>query len=108
MLTPDGRRIYLDALAEKFKAAHIMVGDGQQRAEVPVEEFVWPDPENGTLSMSATFGEEVANFSWTERGIMLDGILVDHEEADGGRKILGASWTVDYTVQVVPEEVPAE
>jgi hypothetical protein len=99
LLTDDGRRVYVEQVAQMLAGARIMVGDGQQRAEVPVEMEPWP----GQVTMSATFGEDVANFAWTERGVMLDGKLIDHEEADGGRKIFGASWTVEYILQVLPE-----
>lgn len=102
MLTTDGRLAALGVVAEWLKGARIMVGDGQQRAEAPLD--FDPMAFDEGIELTATFEGEMANFEWSERGVVLGDKLIDHEQADGGRKILGAVWTVTYRLDLTAEE----
>lgn len=102
MLTPDGRLATLEVVAEWLKGARIMVGDGQQRAEAPLD--FEPMPFDEGIELTATFDGEMANFEWMERGVVVGDKLIDHEQADGGRKILGAVWTATYRLDLMVEE----
>lgn len=101
MLTSDGRSALGSVITGWLgTGARIFVGDGQQRAEVPLD-FEPISMDDGTVELSATFGEEVANFEWREQGVVVEGKVVDMEKIDGGRKILGATWTVNYALELV-------
>lgn len=102
MLTAEGLNALSTVVSGWLADAKLMVGDGRQRAEVPLdmEPFSF---EDGVVTLTATFGEEVANFEWREQGVVVGGQLVDQQSIDGGRKILGASWTVEYALTLAPD-----
>src|SRR4051794_39744862 len=100
MLTAEGTVALADAIASWLTPARVFVGDGEQRAEVALDHEPFPNLDDGTVQLSATFGEDVGNFEWRERGVVLDGKVVDLETSDGGRKILGAVWTVRINLDV--------
>jgi hypothetical protein len=77
----------------------LCVSDGTQTAEAPFDEP--PTVKDGKLMMSATFGEQVANFDWLERDIITaNGLVLDHDEEDLGRKAEGAIWRLDAGIEL--------
>lgn len=91
-LTPDA----LDALAAdlltRLTGGSVTVEqDAGTRATVPIAELT----RDGTVvTVTAEFGEDVANFEWRVRRILhADGWVIDEETADMGRKVPGQVWT---------------
>lgn len=114
-------------LTDELKSARIVVGDGDrpfqgtdtrlagdQTAQAPldpgypmvlgmVDDGLGPDgePVRCRIAFSATFGEDAAIFDWQERGIITaQGVLLDRVVRDNGRKVLGAVWTVEATIDL--------
>lgn len=55
------------------------------------------------VTFQATFGEEVANFDWLERGITsVQGVLIDRSVEDHGRKAAGSVWTLNAALDLLP------
>lgn len=98
MLTAAGTDALAEMMATWLASARVFVGDGQQRAEVPLD--YEPSAYGGEVTLSATFDENTGNFEWTERGVIVGDQVVDSETIDGGRKILGAIWTVQINLDV--------
>lgn len=72
--------------------------DGYPRTDGPV------DTDEGRVfrvTFQATFGEQVANFDWRERGITsVQGVLVDRSVGDQGRKAPGSVWTMQAALDL--------
>lgn len=96
MLTPDGQRGLADAVVAWLAGARLMAGDGQRRVEVALDGEPWVDGEAGEVVLSATFDAATGNFDWRERGVVVDGTVVDIDTTDGGRKPEGVPWTLIY------------
>jgi hypothetical protein len=55
------------------------------------------------VTFQATFGEDVANFDWLERGITsVQGVLIDRSVEDHGRKAAGSVWTLNAALDLLP------
>jgi hypothetical protein len=98
MLTAEGRRCTLEALAGEVQGGTISVTDGSQQASAPIDEV---SVQGEALIATATFGEDVGNFDWTSRSIVAeDGTVLDTQPDDHGRKAQGAVWTIDAGIEL--------
>jgi hypothetical protein len=90
-------------MADALVGGKIAVSDGEQVAEAAIEAVKSRDEGNSVLVI-ATFGEDQANFEWTESAILLaDGTRVDETTQDRGRKAQGAIWTFEAALAPEPE-----
>lgn len=73
---------------------------GYPRIEGPVE---FDDDADGyRLVLRSTFGEGQGIFDWRERGVVTaQGVLLDRSVMDQGRKVLGAIWQIEATLELV-------
>lgn len=122
MYTSEGLRRLLEIVTgevdDSLKDGTLVVSDGTNEAAITIGEFpfvqVFDDdtiapegeerPPNGTvrLSLDATFGSDVANFEWVERRVVTrEGVVLDIEREDGGRKAPGAEWTLYVELDLV-------
>lgn len=108
MFTPEGINLTLGALAPLLAGGQLRVLDGDnepgeaQSATAPVGEI---DLRDGTLIMSATFGEQEANFDWRAREVLTaDGTVLDRIVEDLGRKAPGSVWTLEAVVSLQEPE----
>jgi hypothetical protein len=95
-LTAEGAAAVAGWLAPQFANAVLVVSDGEQRASAPAV----VSTSEAVVLLSATFGEFDANFDWSRRAVELDGVEVDVEESDMGRKPLGAVWSLEVPISV--------
>lgn len=111
MLTPEGlARIWDIVVGEQqdsLKGGTIVVSDGQQSAAVTIDEFpfVHSDQDTGqtTLTVSATFPSEQANFAWSETRVETrEGVVVDRTTESAGTKASGSEWTVTVDLVLTP------
>lgn len=125
MYTTEGlRRLFEIATGEvddSLKGGTLVVSDGTNEASITISDFPYvqvfdadsintmPEGEDrppvGTvrLSLDATFGSDVANFEWAERRVVTrEGVVVDIEREDGGRKAPGAEWTLYVELDMRP------
>lgn len=67
----------------------------------------YPRVEEQTVVVKATFGERDANFEWSKVEVLTaDGVALDIDESDHGRKSTGSIWTLETHVQLT-EAAPA-
>lgn len=97
-LTPEGAVLAAQAIAERFAGAELVVGDGQVIARKPATIRL----EGPVIVLSVEFSELEANFEWSDRRVEVDGVIVDAEMADRGRKALGAIWTLEVEISAEP------
>lgn len=98
MLTSDGAAIVALLLAEQLSGGSIRVGDGEQTATAAILDI---DAEGDTVTVQATFPELEANFDWRFREVVTsDDVVIDRDDSDLGRKVLGAVWAVDVPITV--------
>lgn len=77
----------------------LRVSDGAATATAALDEP--PRVDGNVLTLVATFGETDANFEWRERLVISrDGVIVDREAHDHGRKAQGSEWTLEATLQL--------
>ncbi len=104
MLTPEGAKWMADWIVERLLAgAWIVVSDGAGESAVATIAEARTVEQDGAYSVvaAATFGEEEANFEWSKRSIKLaDGTVIDADETDAGRKVAGAEWAYEVTIDV--------
>lgn len=71
---------------------------GYPRIEGPVdvgEDGGW------RIVLRATFGEDKGLFDWRERGVVTaQGVLLDRSVLDQGRKVLGAIWSLEASLDL--------
>lgn len=102
-------------LTDSLASARIVVGNGSSEMSASDERLAGPQtdqagmddgyPQVGgnAITFQATFGERDAIFEWGERGVVsAQGVLLDRSVADGGRKPLGAIWTVQAVLELTP------
>lgn len=110
-------------LSDHLGSARLIVGNGSRDFEPSDTRLVGPDtgqaeldggyplvagvidggdgPDACRLTFRATFGEEVANFDWAERGVVTaQGVLLDRSVEDQGRKVLGQVWTLEASLDL--------
>lgn len=126
MYQPEGLRrlweIVTGEADDSLQGGTLVVSDGTQEASVTIDEFpyvqVFDGQGDGTspggeaprgtarLSISATFGSDVANFTWAERRVVTrEGVVLDIEAEDGGRKAPGSEWTLYVELDLLPTDV---
>jgi hypothetical protein len=105
MLTPEGLARWAELLARDLQGGVVIVRDGDgsaQEAKAPIENA---GAEAGAVTVLATFPEDAANFEWKVRYITTaDGVIVDREALDMGRKAAGSVWRVEAVLELAPEE----
>jgi hypothetical protein len=111
VLTPAGASLLLAIAAgasdDSLAGGSVAVSDGTRRSERPLDaapEVQGPTEEQGAVAtLTATFGEQEANFEWAITDVLsAGGIVVDREVADKGRKAAGAVWTLQTRLELVP------
>jgi len=105
MLTPEGQKQLARLIAEWVRGGAIVVGNGTESAEAPIESIEVVQVEGDGVSygvqVEATFGATAANFEWARNGVKLaDGTEIDADQKDGGRKVAGAAWKLAVLVKV--------
>jgi hypothetical protein len=87
-----------DSLAD----GRLVVRNGSQEASANFDST--PAVDGREITFTATFGEGVANFEWSSRDVVsAEGVVIDRDVADMGRKAAGAVWTVDAVLELAPE-----
>lgn len=62
----------------------------------------FPRVEEQTVVVKATFGERDANFEWSKVEVLTaDGVAIDVDETDHGRKSTGSIWTLETHVKLM-------
>lgn len=111
MLTAEGlERIWTILIGEhddSLKGGSIVVSDGEQSASATIDEFPFArtDEETGetTLTVSATFGSDQANFAWVETRVETrEGVVLDRTTDGAGSKAAGSEWTVTVDLVLTP------
>lgn len=101
MLTEGGRDFLRRSIGGALRGAELFVSDGSQRAVAPLDDgFPQLASEGGGVVLQATFSGDAANFDWRERGVLVDGEIIDTATEDGGRKADGAIWTLRIVLDV--------
>lgn len=101
MLTSEGAALLWEIVtgASTDEIIALRVTDGAATATAALDEP--PSVDGDVLTLVATFGDSDANFEWRERHVISrDGVLVDREVHDHGRKAQGAEWTLEATLQL--------
>lgn len=98
MLTTEGATLLWEIAAglsdDTIAGGSVAVTDGTQRAAAPLD--APPAVRDGTLVVTATFGENDANFTWASTEVLsAAGVVIDREASDSGRKAPGAIWTLE-------------
>lgn len=116
MFTPDGLQriweILLGNIDDNLSRARLLVTDGaNQRASAQMDEgfprlvgLVTDDQGRQAirLELQATFGESEANFDWAVRQVVTArGVVVDSTPEDHGRKVSGAVWTLNASLDLL-------
>lgn len=97
MFTERGLAHLSASLAADLESAQVVVTDGENRASAPVTSV---EVDGAEVTVTAVFGEDEANFSWTERDLVIGEEVIDRETADFGRKSVGATWTIEAVVDL--------
>lgn len=99
-------------MSDHLGKARIIVGNGDKPVEPGDERLAGEDTAyaeldsdpvvaGGTITFVASFGEDVANFEWAERGVTsVQGVLIDRSVGDQGRKSPGTVWTVEAVLEL--------
>jgi hypothetical protein len=103
VLTPEGASLLLAIAAgtsdDSLAGGSIVVSDGATRAQVALD--APPVVAGGALTLTATFGEQEANFEWAVAEVLsAGGVVVDREAKDNGRKAAGAVWTLETVLEL--------
>lgn len=103
MLTPEGTQWLLEKAMGMHPEARIATVE-VAGAQLPVQTFdVIPSPDGRPMLRLTTVAEETAAVGeWTDRRVLTsDGVLLDEEADDLGRKILGAIWDVEVHIHLL-------
>lgn len=104
-------------MTDHLGKGRLIVGDGTQPVDAHDERLAggqtaWAELDDGfpriqrtedgvMLVLRATFGEDVANFDWHERGVTsVQGVLIDRSVEDHGRKAPGTVWTLEAQLEL--------
>lgn len=105
MFTPEGIARWAELLAEDLRGGVMIVRDGDgdaQEATAPIESVT---ADAGVVTVSAVFPEDAANFDWRVRYIAdANGVIIDREALDMGRKAAGAVWRIESVLELSPAE----
>ena len=103
MLTEDGRAAVAEALAQRLEGGSLEVVNGSQSARQAFDSS--PEIADGLVRVAATFGEQDANFEWSERRVLdAAGTVIDAEKQDLGRKAEGAVMALTVEIEPLGEE----
>lgn len=103
MLTSEGAQllwaIASGASTDSLAGGSLVVSDGTTRSQRPLDAN--PTVAGGALTVVATFGEQDANFEWASAEVLsAQGVVVDRELKDSGRKTQGAVWTLETVLEL--------
>lgn len=102
MLTQHGLGAAARAIAELLSGGSAEVTDGTQTARVPLASVT---AAGATVTATATFPAETANFDWRTRRLRdSDGNVVDESSGDYGRKAATSIWTLDTEIPLEAAE----
>ncbi len=101
MLTPEGIALLWKLAAgssdDTLDGWKIRVADTEAAA-------TWRVSDDGVLTLSASFGADEANGEWSQREVVSgQGIVVDTENEDNGRKSPGSQWQVDVSIELAAQ-----
>lgn len=84
------------------RIASVRVSSATDTATVDVQHTeVIPEAGGAILRVRAIFDERAANFEWLKREVVTrDGIVIDSNLEDGGRKVLGMVWDVEVDMNL--------
>lgn len=99
MLTPDGAAALAQAVATWLADATLQITDGSASANAVLLEA--PRVEGTEVVLVAEFPEDMANFEWKVRRVVVGGQVVDEETVDLGRKAQGV-WTLEAIIDTAP------
>jgi hypothetical protein len=105
MLSADGAKWLAGLIAAQLlEGAWIVVSNGSGESAVATitdAKVGTADDGSAIVIAGATFGEADANFEWSKRSIKLkDGTVIDDDITDAGRKVEGAVWAYEVTIDV--------
>lgn len=112
MLTPEGLAHIWSMLTgtsdDSLAGGFIEVGAGTDTDRQPIRNFVISQEGSATrLTVDAEFGEESANFDWSQRSVLTkQGVVIDVEQEDGGRKAVGSVWEIEIDIDLAPGAEP--
>lgn len=107
MLTPEGAAhiwaMLTGSVDDSIQGGFIEVGSGSETDRQPIQNFVVAQVDGATrLTVDAEFGEEAANFDWSQRTVLTkSGVVIDVEQEDGGRKAQGSIWSIEVDIDLV-------
>ncbi len=96
MITPEGARWMLALVAGALANVSIVVRDGQSSATAAAQARV----DGERVIVTATFGENEANFTWRSVALRVGDVDVDLTTEDMGRKAPGAVWTAETVLEM--------
>lgn len=100
MLTPEGATLVWSALTNVATLTVAILGPNGEEATADADAHV----DGATLNVVATFDGLVANFEWAAREVRTsEGVVLDREDDDGGRKTPGTVWTVEIALDLAPQ-----
>lgn len=103
MLTPEGAALLLQIAtsgSEDEINGGLRVSDG---TNVATTEVIETRLDGGTVTLVGVFAEGFANFEWRIIEVVSkDNVVVDRAEADQGRKVAGAVWTLETSIELAP------
>lgn len=112
MLTPEGLAHIWSMLTgtsdDSLAGGFIEVGAGTDTDRQPIRNFVVAQVDGATrLTVDAEFGEENGNFDWSQRSVLTkQGVVIDVESDDGGRKAVGSVWEIEIDIDLTPGTAP--
>lgn len=107
MLTPEGAAhiwaMLTGATDDSLQGGFIEVGAGTNSDRQPIRNFVVAQADGATrLTVDAEFGQESGNFDWSQRSVLTkQGVVIDVETEDGGRKAVGQIWEIEIDIDLV-------
>lgn len=112
MLTPEGLAhiwaMLTGASDDSLQGGFIEVGAGSETDRQPIQNFVVAQADGACrLTVDAEFGEENGNFDWSQRTVLTkQGVVIDVETSDGGRKAQGSIWSIEIDIDLAPGTEP--
>jgi hypothetical protein len=99
MLTEDGAAATRELIHGYLEGAVIRVFRNQEEwADAPLDEG-FPVIRGDEVVVQATFGEDVANFTWRFQAVMVGGKAFDYEPSEQGEKVAGSVWSLEIALK---------
>ena len=96
-LTPDGVGVLAELVATHLQGGSIEVSDGNGRSASRVIESIALEGELATVAVTFATGE--GNFDWRVRRVLdADGVILDEDTGDWGRKSPDREWTMEVPI----------